>query len=162
MGNWQYAASPDAVRELLRGGGEFNEPERILSDLTEAQAFAQPPGAPHSIAQILAHTHYCQQATLGGLRGEDWPQPEHLEDTFAPPPAGTWAAMVTDFLSDIQACAALAAERADATSPQQDDTSLCYDLAESALHNAYHLGQIVLLRQILGLWPPAGGDVNDF
>jgi hypothetical protein len=25
-------------------------------------------------------------------------------------------------------------------------------------HNAYHLGQIALLRQLIGTWPPAGGD----
>jgi hypothetical protein len=26
-------------------------------------------------------------------------------------------------------------------------------------HNGYHLGRIVLLRQLLGIWPPpAGGD----
>jgi hypothetical protein len=47
-------------------------------------------------------------------------------------------------------------------SPARDDTNICYDLAETALHNAYHLDQIVLLRRMQGLWPPEGGDDNDF
>ncbi len=32
-------------------------------------------------------------------------------------------------------------------------------LASIANHNAYHLGQVVLLRQLLDSWPPpSGGD----
>lgn len=28
-------------------------------------------------------------------------------------------------------------------------------------HNAYHLGQVVLMRRILGAWPPPAGDGAD-
>ena len=32
-------------------------------------------------------------------------------------------------------------------------------LESLAAHNAYHLGRVVLLRQLLGIWPPPdGGD----
>jgi hypothetical protein len=75
---------------------------------------------------------------------------------------GAWPALVASFLAGIEELAKLAEERAEVTSPHRDDTSVGYDLAESALHNAYHCGQIVLLRRIQGLWPPAGGDTNDF
>jgi hypothetical protein len=36
-----------------------------------------------------------------------------------------------------------------------------YELLSSvAVHNAYHFGRIVQLRQMLGIWPPpAGGDL---
>jgi uncharacterized damage-inducible protein DinB len=30
-------------------------------------------------------------------------------------------------------------------------------LTNLAVHNAYHLGRIVQLRQMLGNWPPPGG-----
>jgi uncharacterized damage-inducible protein DinB len=30
-------------------------------------------------------------------------------------------------------------------------------LVHVAHHNAYHLGQIVSLRQAMGVWPPASG-----
>jgi hypothetical protein len=36
-------------------------------------------------------------------------------------------------------------------------TTVGYLICDVALHNAYHLGQIVLLRCQLGLWPPQGG-----
>jgi hypothetical protein len=162
MSDWQYSVSPEAVAELLRGGGEFNPPERILSDLTEEEAVAVPPGAPHSVSQIVAHLHWAQDGLLAHLRGENWPHPAHLDDTFAPIPPGSWRPLVASFLAGIEACREMALEAAETTSPDREDTSVPYDLAENALHNAYHLGQIVLLRRIQGLWPPAGGDANDF
>jgi hypothetical protein len=65
-------------------------------------------------------------------------------------------------MAGIQECGRLAEERGERTSAQRDDTSINYDLAGTALHNAYHLGQIVLLRRMQGLWPPEGGDPNDY
>jgi hypothetical protein len=162
MSPYDYDASSPAVRELFRGGGEFVEPARILTDLTEEQAAAVPAGSPYSIAQIVAHMQWCQGGELARLRGEPWPQPEHLDDTFAPPPAGTWNALVATFLAGIDEAGRIAVERGETTSAQRDDTSIAYDLAETALHNAYHCGQIVLLRRMQGLWPPAGGDPNDY
>ena len=31
-------------------------------------------------------------------------------------------------------------------------------LTHMAIHNAHHLGQVVTLRQMLGIWPPPGGS----
>jgi hypothetical protein len=162
MSGWQYHATPNAVQELLRGGGEFVEPAKILEDLGETQAVAVPPGSPHSIAQIVAHMHYWQRVNIAKANGQPAPRPARLDDTFVAPLPGTWRHLVTEFLAGIETCQRIAREKADETSPDRDDTSLDYDLAESALHNAYHLGQIVLLRRIMGLWPPDGGDDNDF
>ena len=158
MRAWPYDASPDAVGELLDGGGEFVEPAVLLSDLTEEQVH----GGPRSLAAIVAHMHFWQEHTLAGLEGRPSARPERLEDSFTPPPPGAWDALVADFLAGIERAKTLARSRADTLSPHRDDTSLCYDLAESALHNAYHLGQIALIRQQRGLWPPAGGDKNDY
>ena len=70
MSHWQYHASPDAVAELLRGGGEFVEPGKILEDLGETHAVAVPPGSPHSIAQIVTHMYYWQQVNIAKAKGE--------------------------------------------------------------------------------------------
>jgi hypothetical protein len=162
MSDWQFHATPDAVAELLRGGGEYVEPAKILNDIGEVHAAAVPPGSPHSIAQIVSHMHYWQKVNIAKAKGEPAPRPARLDDTFTSPLPGTWRHLVNDFLAGIEECGRIAREKADVTSPARDDTSLDYDLAESALHNAYHLGQIVLLRRIMGLWPPEGGDDNDF
>jgi hypothetical protein len=157
-----YSASPHAVHELLDGGGEFVAPAQLLRDLTEAQATAIPPGAPHSIAQIVAHMEWNQSGSIAHSRGGATQGPEHLDDTFAPIEPGSWGRLVETFLAGIEECKQLAVAMQDAVSPARDDTNVDYDLAETALHNAYHFGQIVLLRRMQGLWPPAGGDDNDF
>jgi hypothetical protein len=167
MGQVLYSASSDAVKELLDGDGQFVIPRDILNDITEEQAVMILPGSPHCIAQILSHMHYFQEAELAALRGEQWPRPpfsipEHLDDTFAAIAPGTWRALVADFLAGLEACKKMADEKANALSPARDDTSACYDLAGTALHNAYHLGQIVLLRRMQILWPPTGGEDYDF
>lgn len=150
----KFDASPDAVSEMLSGGGEFLTPQTLLSDLTEEQATALPPASPYSIAQVVAHMHYWQERQLAHQRGEKPPSPNTLEATFAAPPSGTWDTLVQDFLAGIAACRTLAAERAETVSPFRDDTSVAYDLAENALHNAYHLGQVALLRQMQGFGLP--------
>ena len=34
------------------------------------------------------------------------------------------------------------------------------DLCGFAAHNAYHLGRVVLLRQMMGSWPPPSGGLT--
>ncbi len=156
---YKYDVSPAGVGRLLTGGGEFVPPERLLGDLTEEQALPMPPGSAYSIAGIVAHMRFWQDRNIARARGESLPRPEHLNDTFPVPVAGEWAASRAAFLSGLDACSQVAAEKAGETSPDRSDASLGYDLAECpALHSAYHYGQIAMLRQLQGLWPPEGGD----
>ena len=158
-GPHEYHVSAAGVGKLLTGGGEYLPPDRLLGDLTEAQALALPPGSLYSIAGIVAHMQFWQERNIARARGEDGPRPEHLEDTFPTPIADGWDALRDAFLNGLGACTKVAVERAGETSPDRDDTSIGYDLAECpALHSAYHYGQIAMLRQIQGLWPPEGGD----
>ena len=102
---------------------------------------------------------FWQERETARARGESRPRPEHLDDTFPVPQPGEWNALRAAFLAGLEACAQAAAEHGGETSPDRDDTDVAYDLAECpALHSAYHYGQIAMLRQIQGLWPPAGGD----
>ena len=72
---------------------------------------------------------------------------------------GEWPAIREDFLTGLEVCAEMAAQFGGGTSPDREDADVAYDLAMCpALHSAYHYGQIAMLRQIQGLWPPEGGD----
>jgi hypothetical protein len=161
---YDYDASPDAVKELMDGDGHYVPPPRLLEDLTPEQATTVPPGSPYSIAQILYHVVYYQRREIEGLRGKTPSVPSfaHLDDTFAPVTPEEWPALVADFREDMETVKRLSDEYAGAVSPARDDTSANYDLIGTALHNAYHFGQIVLLRRMLGLWPPRSGEDYDF
>jgi uncharacterized damage-inducible protein DinB len=43
-------------------------------------------------------------------------------------------------------------------SEAQHASSLEAVLWQTLVHNSYHLGQVVMLRQALGAWPPASGS----
>ena len=155
----KHTVSPVAVREMLSGGGEFVPPHRLLGDLTEAQALAVPPGSPYSIAVLVAHVSYWQNRNMERVRGLQEPRPEHLDDTFPPVQPGQWASVRENFLTGLEICAEMAAQSGAGTSSDREDADVAYDLAMCpALHSAYHYGQIAMLRQIQGLWPPEGGD----
>ena len=145
-----YLATSEDVKGWLNGEGEYLSPAEILTDLTEEQATTIPPGSPYSIAQVLAHMNYWQARRFAILRGEPWQDAKHLSDTFAPPAPGAWDQLVSHFLVDLE------------TIRQMADAKQQYSYADRALHNGYHLGQIALLRQMLGIWPPAGGESYDF
>ncbi len=154
-------ASAEAICGLLDGDGQFLAPARLLSDLTEEQAMAVPPGSPYSIAQVAAHLRFWQQREIVWARGETPPKVDDLEATFTAPPAGTWHPLVQDVLACMEQLKHLAREQAAQPSVAYNNGTVGYGLATSALHNGYHLGQIVLLRRMQGFWPPAGDD-NDW
>lgn len=157
-GAHEFTVSPAGVAKMLTSG-EFVPPDRLLGDLAEAQALNVPPGSPYSIAVLVAHVCYWQNRSIAQARGQKLPRPEHLDDTFPVVRPGEWPAVRAEFLAGLETCAQVAAERGGETSPDRDDTDVAYYLAECpALHSAYHYGQIAMLRQIQGLWPPAGGD----
>lgn len=161
MGDAVRTVSADTVCSLLDGDGQFHAPARLLSDMSEEQAMAVPPGSPYSIAQVVAHLHFWQQRQKARAQGQTLSPVEDLEITFAAPPAATWKQLVQDVLTGIEQLKDLARAQAAQPSAAYDNGTVGYGLASSALHNGYHLGQVVLLRRLQGLWPPAG-DENDW
>ena len=75
-------------------------------------------------------------------------------DTAAPP-AGAWQRSVDGFLADRDAMIALIRDP-QANLYRRIPHGTCQTLLREALvladHNAYHVGQIVLLRRLLGCW----------
>lgn len=147
--------SAEVVGALLDGDQEFLEPARLLSDLIEEQAMAVPSGSPYSIAQVTMHIHFWQEREIGRAQGETQPKVDDLDATFAAPPAGEWNKLVADVLAGVEQVKLLAQEK-DGQSHAFEGATVGYVLASCALHNAYHWGQVALLRQMQGFWPPAG------
>ncbi len=74
--------------------------------------------------------------------------------------AGEWDALAQTFVNGIDACVALTEQEGMIDQPflwGQHEMTVGSVLLSMAVHNGYHFGQIVLLRQMLGDWPPEGG-----
>lgn len=158
---------PRLIASLLNGGGAFLEPRVLLEGLTREMACAKPHGLPHSIADIVAHLCYWQEffnsCLTAGYQGvpshaaEGWPEPEDWETTQA-----RFLAAIENGKRIVAASGRLnepllpAGER----NPFLEKDSLGSGILHAGLHNAHHLGQIVMLRQLLGVWPPPAGSLT--
>ena len=129
--------------------GEFTPRTRLLSGLTLEQVTLCPDGTSHSIYEELWHVVAYQQSILepGAPAGERFPSavPEHEDQ---------WHDLVRVFLNGARAAAALGQAPDRLALEVTPGVTLADELNCVAMHNAYHLGKIVALRQRMGAWPP--------
>lgn len=121
----------------------------------------QPDGLPYSPWQLLEHMRIAQADILAFCRDTDyeelrWPD-EYWPGTAAPPTPVAWDESVEAFRRDRRALQDLAAAPdSDLTArlPNGTGQTLLRELLLVADHNAYHVGQLVAVRRLLGAWPP--------
>ncbi len=132
--------------------GEFPKRAHLLSGLTLEQVSLRPDGATHSIYEELWHVVGYQQSIIApgapaDAAGELFPSvaPEHERE---------WHNLVALFLNGAQIAAALGEVPERLALEVSPGVTLADELSAVAVHNAYHLGKIVALRQRMGAWPP--------
>lgn|GEM_PF-327181 len=133
--------------------GEFPERARLLSGLTLEQVTLRPDGASHSIYEELWHATGYQQSVIGSgdPDGDRYPSavPEHERQ---------WHDLVRLFLDGARAAAAMGQAPDRLAVEIQPGVTMADELNSVAVHNAYHLGKIVALRQRIGAWPPTAAS----
>lgn len=161
-----------ALTELLRGKGAHVDPLACVEDISADSAARQVSGFPHSIGQLVFHMNYWMSYELTRIRGEKPNFPKHNSESFpaAPSPrdAAEWEQLRRDFAWFLNEYGKLAelprAELDRQLESVHEGDKLVAGTVESvlwqmAIHNSYHVGQIALIRRVLGAWPPkAGGD----
>jgi uncharacterized damage-inducible protein DinB len=149
-------------------------PSHILEGLTDDLVHRELPNVPHPIYAELWHLAFWQQITLDWIAGIETPYPNQPSDGFpekshTEPSQEPWEHLRHRFLHGAEQAAAAAQETHDAhrldhlvRCPSRPGAptrimSVRDQLISLAAHNAYHLGRIVLLRQLLQAWPPPSG-----
>ena len=146
--------------KLLKGGDAHVEFEQALADFPAGLRGKTPPGAEHSPWQVLEHLRIAQWDILdfsinSNYKALEWPK-EYWPPTQAPPDAVAWERSISKYLSDRgEMCALVEDEKTDlyARIPHGDGQTILREALVVADHNAYHLGEMVLLRRQLGAWP---------
>ncbi len=133
--------------------GEYPERARLLSGLTLEQVSVCPEGASHSIYEELWHVVAYQQTIVasGDPAGERYPSAKPVHED-------QWHELVRVFLEGARAAAALGQAPERLALEMEPGVTMADELNCVAIHNAYHLGKIVALRQRIGAWPPAGAS----
>ncbi|MFT4111693.1 DinB family protein [Silvibacterium sp.] len=157
------------LQRNLVSDGYGAPPARILEALTEQLAHTPVPGAPHTIYEELWHLAFWLELSLDWITGQLTPYPPHSSEGFPAPEAiaaEPFAQLLRRFLDGLEIAFGMAGDEATLARkfdrPSRTGTlrlTVEDELLGLATHDAYHLGRIVLLRQLLGAWPPpAGGD----
>ena len=153
-----------ALREhllyLLRGGGAHLSFEAAVRGLPPELRAVKPAELPHSAWQLLEHLRIAQWDILEFSRNPKHVSPEfpsgYWPPTDTPADQGVWEKSLAGFRADLKAMQKLVANpRTDlfARIPHGEGQTILREALLVADHNAYHLGQLVLLRRLLGAWP---------
>ncbi len=150
----------DHLGSLLTGHQAHVGFKPVLDKLPEELQATKPEGAPHTPWQLLEHMRIAQWDILEFSRDPEHVSPKYPEgywpDSESPPDEHAWKNSIASFYADLQAVADLVADPStDLYAPIAHGTgqTILREVLVVAEHNAYHLGQLVLLRRLLGAWP---------
>jgi hypothetical protein len=147
------------VLSLLRGGNAHIRPEDVLNNFPEELTGRKIQNAPHTAWQLLEHLRIAQWDILEFSRDSKHTSPDYPSgywpSTEAPPDRRAWNASVRAFMKDLKAMDELVENPATdlySPIPHGEGQTILREALLIADHNAYHIGQLVLLRRLLGAW----------
>src|SRR5579859_5414581 len=145
---------------LLNEGGAHVTFDAAVARFPAAARGKKPKGAPHTAWQLVEHMRIAQWDILEFSRNAAHVSPEfpggYWPKSEAPPADRAWNESLRKFRADLEAMAALVSDpKTDllARIPHGNGQTILREALLVADHNAYHLGQLVILRRLLGAWP---------
>jgi DinB family protein len=147
------------LAEVITWGEAHADWKAALADFPAKLRGEKPAGAPHTAWQLLEHCRIAQWDIIEFSR-----DPKHVSPDFpagywpktpAPPSAAAWEKSVKEFEKDSHEIAKIALDpKIDLTAPipHGSGQTMVRQILLLADHNSYHLGQLVLLRRLLGAW----------
>jgi hypothetical protein len=119
-----------------------------------------PAGLPYSPWQLLEHLRITQHDILdfcrnAGYEEMSWPR-DYWPTSASPSSDAAWSDSIAQFRRDRAALEALARDPAidlEARIPHGSGQTYLRELLLAADHAAYHLGELVVVRRLLGAWP---------
>jgi uncharacterized damage-inducible protein DinB len=150
----------DQLVDLLQGGNAHATFEAAVEAFPVEKAGIRPEGMPHSAWELVEHMRIAQNDILEFSRSADHVSPDWPEGYWpasaAPARASDWHSSVQSFRDDKAVFERLVHDQAqdlNQTFPWGQGQTLLREALLIADHNAYHLGQLILVRRALGQWP---------
>ena len=152
-----------ALREhllyVLQGGGAHAKFDDVIKDFPAPLRGKKVSSLPYSAWMLLEHMRIAQWDILEFSRdakhvSPEWPE-GHWPKSEAPANAAAWTKSIELFHRDLKTMQALVSNpKTDlyARIPWGDGQTILREALLVADHNAYHLGQLVTLRRLLGAW----------
>ena len=145
----------------LAGKGAHVDFDGAIKNFPPDLRGVKPEKVPHTGWQLLEHIRISQADILDfcvnpKYKELKWPE-EYWPASAAPPDEAAWEQSIAGYRRDIKAMQDLVsdAERDLHSRISHGDGQTLFREALLVIdHNSYHLGQLVFVRQLLGIWPP--------
>ena len=145
--------------ELLRGGSAHTKPQQVLTGWPARLRGVRLSGLPYTPWQLLEHLRIAQWDILEFSRNAGHVSPDfpdgYWPDTAAPPTQAAWGNSVRQFQSDLKEMEKLVEDPATDLFdqiPHGHGQTILREALLVADHNAYHLGELVVMRRLMGVW----------
>jgi hypothetical protein len=156
-------ADDSAIREnliwLLEGGHAHAKFDDVVAGFPAGSTGIRPEGASHSAWEVLEHMRIAQNDILRFSLSADYVSPDWPGGYWpaGPAPAHTsdWSRSVRHFQKDLAEFVSLIRDPARdlyKRFPWGSGQTLLREALLIADHNSYHLGELVLVRRLLGIW----------
>lgn len=155
----------DQLLALLRGGQAHLTFEQAVAEFPMDQINRRPPNVSYTPWHLLEHLRIAQWDILEFIRNpnhvspawptEYWPAPTEVAD------AARWQQTIAAFQADLAALEQLVLEPATdffSDLPHAPGYTILRELLLVADHNAYHIGEFAILRQVMGTWPAGAAN----
>ncbi len=149
----------DHVLYLLRGGGAHVDFEKAVADFPTQLCSVKLAGVPYTAWSLVEHLRIAQWDILEFSRNAKHVSPDfpagYWPPAEAPPDETAWKKSVGAFRKDLKAMQKMVADSKKdlfAKIPHGDGQTLLREALLVADHNAYHIGQLVTIRRLLGCW----------
>ncbi|MDH3710478.1 MAG: DinB family protein [Cyclobacteriaceae bacterium] len=156
---------PEVLKDALFGKQAHVSLERALDGLQWHQAGVEVPQYPHTIWQQLKHLNYWQDRFISRLEGMTVLPAKSSDEgwcfTKAPMDENEFRREVGKLLTGINYTAETILSDPAELSQQKGDYPHGFGVVQAmASHLSYHIGEIVLLRRMMGIWPPPSGGYS--
>lgn len=157
-------SSDEIVRQQLVNLLEARQAHMLFEDAVKdfplAHINTRPPNVSYSFWHLLDHIRFCQWDILDYIVNPnyqyvEWPKgywPDPAKDTDAE----GWQHTIQQFYDDRKALVKLALDPATDLYAQiphgEKGHNIVREINVVASHNAYHIGEFGILRQVMGLW----------
>jgi hypothetical protein len=150
------------LKKLLDGGQAHASFEDAVKDMPMKLRGVVPEALPYSAWQIVEHIRLAQRDILdfsdnadGGYKPAKWPE-DYWPKNPEPPTPAAWNESIRNMDEDRKAFEALVHKTSDAALVEPfawgDGQTLLHEALLIADHTAYHTGELIVLRRLLGAW----------
>ena len=147
--------------ELLDGGHAHASFDKVVEEFPAKLRGELPKGLPHSAWMLVEHMRLAQWDILDfsinpKYKPLKWPE-DHWPKSPAPPSAAAWDKSINSFRGDSEAMKKLVKDSNTdlfAKIAWGEGQTILREALLVADHNSHHLGQLIDVRRLLGIWKP--------